>query len=1312
MAVRYINRKSIFFLLTFFLFIFLTSARAQQEYYYKQISLSEGLTQSTVRCILNDHRGFVWIGTKYGLNRFDRYELKSYFYSREHSNSLPGNQINFIIEDRDRNIWISTENGLVRYNSDTDDFTRISYKGKPLIVGSAVEFDNGVWFGGNGTVYKFSYNSAHILEPQLITKIQPNDIFTGMKLWKKDIILLRTRRNGVWMYNLSGKKLVKVPFIQDKEIISMHIDSQQRIWISPYGNGIKGYNKDGTIFAHFNSSNSNLTNNVVLDILEKDGGLWLGTDGGGISILDEKKSSFITLSNIPGNASSLPESSILTLYKDHENNIWAGSIRGGLIAIKPVFFHTYHEAPLNSKYGLSEKTVLSLYEDGNKMLWIGTDGGGVNRLDQKNLTFKHFPATYGLKVASITEFGADELLLSAFSKGIYIFNKVTGKIVPFMADFTRINQSKGLAINLNKVDGDNVYLFTGEVFRYNLSDKRIFKVSDHNPSKPESSLLKIYSDTKVTYLFAAYGIFKFDHLSNKLSTVFTLKQRDNPLTAVCRDSKGTFWLANRDGLMYYNAREKKLTRVKTNLFESISSIVVDTENRLWIGARNMVFMYLIEEDKFVAFGESDGVIPNEFLFKPSLVTRNGNIYMGGVKGLLHINKNIPSLPSSSPVIELMDLELNGVPLNTDKDGNSRSVAIPRNHSSLILRVMTREDDVFRKKMFRFEIKGMDFKPIETYDHALTIGSLPQGDYRVIVSCSLKNGGWSKPFDVLKISISPPWFLSFWFLCLIFVITVAVVFFLYKAAITKRERKLQWKKKEYEQQTYEEKIRFLINISHELRTPLTLIYSPLRRILKEKNIDLELAKKLTGIYGQANHMKDIIDMVLDVRKIELGKERLKLETQDINTWVWNIGNTFSEEFEAKGVKLRYELDNDISSFSFDKQKCEIVLTNLLINALKFSPQNTETLVSTRMLGGFVQVAIRDQGIGLNNVDLNELFQSFYQGKHHFGGSGIGLSYSKILIEMHGGQIGAFNNTEIGSTFYFELPYGDTINVPNSKPDLKSINTVQIENGLKHLTENELATNNYTLLIVEDEPSLRTFLKDNLCSQFKRIYEAGNGLEALKLLEKSPVDIIVSDVMMPEIDGFEFCRLLKENLTISHIPIILLTTQGDMQSRDIGYKLGADGYLSKPFDLDFLLTRLDNILKNRKLIKAKYRHNSLFIQPQDGTYSTADEKFIAKLNSLIVENLENPELDVDFLIDKMAMSRASLYSKLKSIGDIGVNDYINKLRLERAAHLLTSTDKSIMEITEVIGFANQRYFSTVFKEFYKMTPTQYRKIAIKI
>lgn len=1294
------QHKAILILLIVFSLINSKNSLADQGYYFKQLSLNEGLSQSTVRCILNDHHGFIWIGTRSGLNRFDRYSLKSYVYKKNDPGSIPGNQINFILEDKTGDIWVGTENGLALYHPDTDNFEAIKYQNKPLVVRSAVELPGGVLFGGEGNIYEFNFVKKSLQVIPATGREKSAEMFTGMKLWQNHQVLLYTRRNGLWIFNPQDKSLNPVSFIKEKEIMALYIDSRRQVWIAAYGQGIKAYDKKGKLLYHYNSQNSGLNNDVVLDVLERNHKLWIGTDGGGINILDLQSKTFSALKHIPGNAASLPENSILTLYQDQEDNLWAGSIRGGLIAIRKTFINTYKDAPLNSIYGLSERTVLSLYEEKNGVLWIGTDGGGINRFDPKKAVFKHYLSSYGLKIASITNFNERELLISAFSKGLYLFNKETGAIRVFQSNeinsWAEVIKSSGIAVNVNQVSSEYVYLFASKVFQYHIPTQKFTVVNYHSGPNPHSPLLKICSNVDKTYLFGPYGVFELSHARNQIRSVFQLQANGSPITAAGRDKEGVFWIGNRDGLMCYDAKRKVLKKIKTSLFNEVTTLVADSTGRLWIGAQNMVFLYLVQENKFVAFGESDGVAPNEFLYKPSLVASNGDIYLGGVKGLLHIKKNIPSITTDAPVITLMSLELNGVPLAIDRLAKANHVSIPWNQTSLVIRVMAREKDVFRKKMFRFKINGLDAQTTETYEHSLTIGSLPVGSYQIMVSCGLKNGGWSKFSEVLSIRVVPPWFKSSWFIGLILILIAVTIRLFYRIAIAKRERKLQWEMKALEQKTYEAKIKFLIHISHELRTPLTLIYSPLQRILGNKNLDENLNKKLKGIYKQASHMKEIIDMVLDLRKIELGQEQVKLRRQHLNNWIAEVVNNFYNEFEVRGIQMVCELDPEIGEIAFDEKKCELILSNLLINALKFSKPDTILTISSIGLGKFIRIAIADEGIGLNHLDMSQLFKPFYQGEHQQHGSGIGLSFSKILIEMQGGAIGAEHNDKNGATFYFDLP-------------------AELECGVEIGTESpaflpaggDFPTTSYSLMIVEDEPELRLFLADNLKPYFKEVLEAKDGLAALKLTEKYQVDIILSDVMMPELDGFELCKRVKEDIRISHIPIVLLTARQDAESRKLGYKLGADAYIDKPFELDFLQTLLSNLLKNREAVKSKYKSSSLFVAAKEGTFSNADELFMRRLNELIAENLNNGHLHVDFLTDKMAMSRASLYSKLKSIADIGVNDYINTFRLEKAAYLLSHTDQSIMDIADAVGFANQRYFSTVFKQFYHTTPTMYRQ-----
>ncbi|MNX45084.1 Sensor histidine kinase TodS [compost metagenome] len=1302
------------------------SAHAGEGYNFKQISLNEGLSQSTVRCVLTDQKGYIWIGTRSGLNRFDRYKLKSYFYSNSDPGSIPSNQINFLIEDKSGKLYVGTENGLVSYDASRDSFLPVVFKGKALQVRSGLLTSFGLLLAGEGRLYMLSAGVVKEISP--IGKESTTEMFSSIREWKQGKLLLATRRDGLWIYDQRNRSLMRASFTSDKEIMALYVDQRQRVWVAPYGQGLKGYDSTGKYFAGYNSASSAISSDVVLDMIAEKNKLWIATDGGGISILDMEKGNISVLRHIPGDASSLPENSILSLYRDKDENLWAGSIRGGLILIRKAFLSTFREAPLNAVYGLSERTVLSAYEENPQKIWIGTDGGGINLFNPASASFKHFPATYGLKVASITGYDQNRLLISAFSKGLYLLDKFNGDLSPFhRAELSSPGStiiSSGLAVNLYHVPEGPLYLFTDKIYRYEPGSHGFSEIHLQLKTKTAGPLLRIYSTPEHSLLFSPHAIISLDHSNSIARTFLELPAGSDAITAAARDIKGRLWIANRTGLMRYDGARKSLVKVVTNLFSEISALTADSLGRLWIGAQGMVFLYQPEKNSFITFGESDGVVPNEFLYKPSLVSSSGDIYLGGVRGLLQIRKNIPAIRSQYPDITLMGLELNGVPLHADQN---QTVSIPYNHNSLVLNVMARERDVFRKKMFRYRIDGLDNQVIESYDHTLSLGSLPNGLYHIQVSCSLKGGGWSSFKQIVSIRVNPPWYRSVWFIAsVIFFLSLVIVYF-YRLSIANNRRKLQWEMKEHEQRSYEAKIRFLINISHELRTPLTLIYSPLQRMLAGQNLGETIRPRLANIFRQAVNMKGIIDMVLDVRKIELGEEKLSPETLDFNEWVLSTAGNFEPEFTERNILLRYQLRGDVGALSFDVKKCTLVLNNLLSNALKFSASESSVTIASEKLNGAVRLSVSDQGIGLGDTDMQQLFRPFYQGGHGQYGSGIGLSFSKILIEMHGGSIGAKPNVPQGAIFYFELPIAQAF--PARKEQLESTSlkqqqeqqntkgtitgektssekqAVSIENTLPRNAGSSKAT--YAILIVEDQRELREFLADSLGAGFKAVYTAENGVEALNLISKSNPDIIVSDVMMPGGDGFELCERIKSDIAISHIPIILLTAQGDTQSRKLGYKLGADGYLSKPFDLELLEAMLANLLRNREAIKARYKHSGILPLAEEVTFSRADELFMKKLNGLIADNLEKEGLDVEFLIDKMAMSRASLYHKLKSIADIGVNDYINKFRLERAAQLLRSTDMSIVEIAYSLGFNTQRYFSTVFRQTFGVTPTLYRQ-----
>lgn len=1292
--------------LIWILFFVLSTKAEQQDYYFRQISLEQGLSQSRVQCIYRDHLGVIWIGTKWGLNSYDQSELKSYFHDREQPNSLPDNFIRFITEDRLGDLYVSTNKGIAIYNKAENQFQPLKYNGKPFNAWSYLQIGDNFLFGGEETLYQYN------LTDKSITTIFPD--IDGDKLkcinrifqWSPDVLITSSKKDGLWMYDLIKKKMYRCPFVKEREINTIFVDSQNRLWVSFYGKGIACYSKEGKRLFSLSTKNSGLNNDIIFDFLEKDNQLWIATDGGGINILDFQTMKFSHLKHISDDEQSLPNNSIYRLYKDQMDNIWIGSIHGGLFAIKKVFIKTYKDVPLNNPNGVSERTVVSIFEDKDTLLWIGTDGGGINSFDQKTNTFHHYPTTYGEKVTSITDFSENELLLSCFNKGVFTFNKRTAQMQPFPIINDSISKrefSSGDLVNLYATK-DNIYILGAKVYIYNKHTRQTsILYAPQIDIQRQIAMQAIYSDDTHLYLMGTNNLFKLNFKTNELSSLVNMKEGDD-FTSACRDDKGNFWIGSNFGLLFYNKQTGKTEKIHTNLFNSVSSLAYDKKGKVWIGAQNMFFAYIINEKRFVILDESDGVPSNELIFTPIPALRTPNLYMGGTMGLVRINTDIIFESNSSPILKLLEVKLNGK--STLKQVNNNCISIPWNHSSFNIKVIADEKNSFRKHLFRYVITGKDKMVIESYLQTLELGTLASGEYTINVSCDTSNGEWSQPTEILTIIVSPPWWKSTWFiiLCIFFAFLVAgVVFF---SLIRKKENRLKREMREHEKKIYEEKIRFLINISHELRTPLTLIYASLKRILNKEVKQDELPEYLQGAFKQANQMKDIINIVLDARKMEVGQEVLHISSHPLHKWIQEVAETFQTASKAKEIEITYDFDDSIQSIAYDDTKCKVVLSNLIMNALKYSPNQTRIVIKTIRTNESIQIHVQDQGIGLDNVDIKKLFTRFYQGKHNEGGSGIGLSYAKMLIDLHGGRMGAFNNKDRGATFFYEIPANlqeQEVSCPQHSYLNELLSSPEEEEKIE---SGAFSLQGYSLLIVEDKQDLREFLKNALKDKFKKIYQAENGLVALEVIKQQQPDIIVSDVMMPQMNGYQLCKEIKENLNISHIPVILLTARADSESQMLGYKLGADAYLPKPFEMEMLLSVIQNQMRNREYIKSRYRGNQFILSPQEATFSNADEQFMIKLNEMIDQNLSQPDLDVKFLTAQMAMSRTSLYNKIKELTGMGANDYINRRRIDKAIILLTQSDMSITEISEQVGFTYQRYFSTLFKEMKGMTPSQFR------
>lgn len=1287
------------------LFILLHSISEAKQYFFQQIPSQNGLS-SMVRCMeVSQEKGYVWIGTRSGIGRFDGYEQRRY---------LRGN-VTHILEDEEHTIWVITEKGVFRYNEIEDNFILVRDKdNNPVIASSLCLWEDGVIFGGRGRLYKYNYED-HIIN--LFHTLKPNGKYhiSNLYQWDSHTLLATNRWAKALFIDIATGNTRPVPF-NSEQIISLLIDRKGNVWVAHYNQGVSCYGRNGKQLQTYHTQNSPLKTNVVLSLEEHNGQIWMGTDGGGIHILNPQTGKISTLRYIPGDRYSLPANSILCLYNDKSNNMWAGSVRNGLINIKEVGMKTYQDVLPGQNYGLSEKTILSIYQDNDNQIWIGTDGGGINLFDPATGKFHHILSTWEEKVASITGMDKNHLLVSLFSQGLFVFHKETHRYQPLVIINDSINDilcHRGKTVNVYQNTPETILMLSETPYKYHIGKKQFIPITKGKGiTDIVGTLLPINSTGEDCYLHDLEHIYKINSSLNELELIFTC-QTDTVFNSVSLDENGLLWIGSNYGLSYYNPVTKQYTLVPNTLINEISSLICDRQGRVWIGTEEKLFAYLIKEKKFILFGEPDGVVQNEYLEKPRLLSSSGDIYMGGVNGLLHINRHLPDEPALLPTLQLADILVGGERVY-DRISNDHQLSVNEKSKPIIIKIITRNKDIFRKPMYRYTITGLNGQNIYSYLPEINLSSLPTGSYHIKAACSTRNGDWTADYDILTLIVLPPWYKSGWFIlsCTLFIFVSVILIFI--LLLRNKETKLKWAMKEHEQQVYEEKVRFLINISHELRTPLTLIHAPLKQLMDKLTADNENYPLIQSICKQSERMKNILNTVLNVRKMEVGQSTLHVQSIQLDEWAEQLISDFKPEASVRGITLVYQPEPEIQTLCFDKEKCTTILTNLLINALKYTPDESTISISTRLSEDKrVRISISDQGPGLKDVDTNNLFVRFYQGNNSRPGTGIGLSYSKILVEQHGGNIGAYDNKNFGSpgaTFWFELPLntepGNITLHPQEYLNTLLAPTQETESIPKQQEENKTAPN-HTLLVVDDNKDLTDYLATALKDRFKTIWVAADGEEALRLCRKKRPHIVVSDIQMPRMNGYELCKQIKEDLEISHIPVILLTVRNDEESQLYGYKNGADAYVTKPFEVSMLYAIICSQLHNRERMRTRYTDIGPLPPPEEGTFSSADEEFLNRLNQIITEHLDNEQLGIPFICDKIGISRASLYNKLKALTDMGANDYITQIRMERAIWLILHTELSVNDIADKTGFSTARYFSTVFKQHTGCSPTQYRE-----
>ena len=899
------------------------------------------------------------------------------------------------------------------------------------------------------------------------------------------------------------------------------------------------------------------------------------------------------------------------------------------------------------------------------------------------------------------------------------YNKQTEHCTPLVIVNDDINNrlcQQGKTVNLMQNTPETILLLSESPYSYNWKRKTFTPIHiNHLKDAIVGQLLPICVKETFSYLHDSKCIYRIDHNDNTLHVLYHCKQ-DTMIHSASADEKGIIWIGGNYGLGSFSPNDGSYTHISNSLINEAMSVASDQHGRLWIGNNERLLSWMTTQKRFILYGVPDGVAPNEYLPKPRLLSSEGDVYLGSVNGLLRIASTLPKEHPESPVLELSDVFVGGDRMEYIS-GRKPVLKIPEQSRTITIKVKAHNKDIFRKPAYCYNLQGYEKEPIYSYLPELTLNTLSAGTYQITASCTTRSGEWTDNYPIIELIILPPWYRTWWFILTCILTALSAVGLSVYSFLRRKENRMKLAMKEHEQQAYEEKIRFLININHELRTPLTLIHAPLKQLIEQFPAKDARYRVLQNIARQSERMKNLLNMVLDVRKMEVSQSTLHIESINLEKWLEEVVEDFIPEATQKHITLTRQLSAGIESFYCDKEKCTTIITNLLINAIKYSNEGGEINIITSLSEkkDRVRISVSDQGPGLKDIDVSKLFTRFYQGENSRPGSGIGLSYSKILAEQQGGSVGALNNVEsAGSTFWFELPL-------NIKPGKLILQPQPYLNELLASAENiesvpdeptfRSETKDYTILVVDDNMELVDYLTDAMRPYFKDVRTAYNGEEALEMCRQWHPDVIISDIQMPKMNGYELCKRVKEELDISHTPVILLTARNDEASRIFGYKNGADTYLTKPFEISMLYTAIYNQLKNRERIKKKYISSKTAPTPEESTFSAADEKFLNTMNQIITENIDEPNMGVPFLCDKLGMSRASLYNKLKALTGMGANDYINKLRIDNAINLLLNSSLTVNEIADRVGFSTPRYFSAVFKKNMGCSPTQYKEEQFK-
>ena len=1341
-----LNIRITFFIATLLFLLFNNSVSAQLlDRKFRTLSLDKGLSQSTVFAIRQDTLGFVWAGTQDGLNRYDSKGFKVYRPVNGNQNSLQSYYIRSLFVDHKGELWIGGNKGISRYNYAKDAFQNFKLPrslGEWYISSITEDQNHSIWATSIvGDIFKLEAGASSF------KKINLNAENNGIKRmayvgnWKQYILL----GTEVGLFKINEKnQLIKINLGIERPIINdVYLDGNT-FWIATEGNGVIKYDfesENQTFFLHNVGKNSLSDNNIRCVGKDTEGNIWFGTFKG-LSILDIKTGTFQNYYHEISQPYTISQNSVRSFFKDKQNGIWLGTYYGGIN-----YYHQY-DVKFNllsqntGKLSLNDEVVSAIKEDAKGNFWIGTNDKGLNYWNRINNTISYFsynennPNTLSSNNIKSIAFDHDQnLLIGTHNGGLNLFNPNTGFVKRYRHNDNDPKSVAGdLVYNILKDYKGRIWIGTRSGLDQFKQETQSFEhiLLDKAGKRPGSDdITYLFEDSKhriwigttngITLFYPDSGL--FGHLSDT-------QLNDDIINCITEDNQHRIWIGTREGLCLFEENRKSFLTYKARkdfIRGTVYGIQPDNEGNLWISTNGGLVKYNSNTKTTLTFNENDGLQNNQFNEYAFCKARDGMLLFGGIKGLSYF---YPSTIKQQPLS--LKLSLTGLEVFNKNVISGDSTKILATHIDQVKEIEFapeyKQFSIFfnafnyisaNRTQYFYKLVGFDQDWQHTDGLKANYNNLKAGNYTFQVKAIGPNGEASQ-IRSLKIVVLSPWYNTTWFYLLLFTAFGIGTYVAYRIIAERikalHQLKLERVDKEKVRYINQVKMDFFTNVSHELRTPLTLILAPLEELTKKPQVDKTIAKRHEMMLINAKRLYNIVDQLFEFRKTETGTRKLKVTRNDIVSFIHEIYESFKPLSEKNQINYTYHSTQAKLSFQFDKDAMEKILFNLLSNAFKYTSAHNQINLELAVNNNFAVIKVADSGIGIKNEDLSKVFDRFYQVNNQEMnlGSGVGLAFTKRLIELHHGSITVESILGKGSIFTVAIPILDVyyekdmhsentvyeLSIVPGEKDVTNVVPIEQESILEESTQNDKKS---SLLFVDDNKDILDYLRDYFQDKFD-VTVAFDGKMALEILENQQFDLILSDVMMPELDGLHFCKRVKQNINTSHIPLILLTAKNETSQQIKGLEMGADDYVTKPFSTSLLEAKIVNLLRSRKRLKEFYSAGKEII-PENIAFNTLDEEFLKEAMDIIERHLSDSDFSVDKFSREIGMSRSNLYLKLKAITGESSNDFVKRIRFKKAVELMQSKRYTIAQVAYMCGFNSPSYFSTAFKQYYGVMPTEY-------